>query len=48
MQITQSGQQIESQMKINESNIIDLGDNIKHANLHIIGIPEGLKKRKWG
>ena len=27
------------------SNIRDLWDNIKHANLHIIGIPEGEEKR---
>ncbi len=29
-----------------ESNIIDLWDNIKWANLHIIGIPEGKEKEK--
>ena len=30
-------------MKKNESNIRDLWDNIKRANLCIIGIPEGEK-----
>ena len=25
----------------------DLWDNIKHANLHIIGIPEGEEREKW-
>ena len=44
MEITQSGQQTENQMKKQESNIRDLWDNIKQANLHIIGIPEGEEK----
>ena len=46
MEITQSGQQTENQMKKHESNIRDLWDNIKWANLHIIGIPEGVEKDK--
>ena len=33
MEITQSGQQTENQMKKYESNIRDLWDNIKQANL---------------
>ena len=40
MEITQSGQQTENQMKKHESNIRYLWDNIKWANLSIIGIPE--------
>ena len=46
MEITQSGQQTENQMKKHESNIRDLWDNIKRANLHMIGIPEGVEKDK--
>jgi len=46
MEITQSGQQTENQMKKQESNIRDLWDNIKWANLHIIGIPEAVEKDK--
>ena len=46
MEITQSGQQTENQMKKHESNIRDLWDNIKQANLCIIGIPEGKEKEK--
>ena len=46
MEITQSGQQTENQMKKHESNIRDLWDNIKQANLCIIGIPEGEEKEK--
>ena len=46
MEITQSGQQTENQMKKHESNIRDPWDNIKQANLCIIGIPEGVEKDK--
>ena len=45
-EITQSGQQTENQMRKHESNIRDLWDNIKQANLHIIGIPVGEEKEK--
>ena len=41
MEITQIGQQTENQMKKHESNIRDLWDNIKQANLRIIRMPEG-------
>ena len=44
MEITQSGEQTERQMKKHKSNIRDLWDNIKLANLHITGIPEGEEK----
>ena len=43
MEITQSGQQTENRIKKLESNIRDLWDNIKRANLRIIGIPEGVE-----
>ena len=46
MAITQSGQHSEKQMKKHESNIRDLWDKIKHANLCIKGIPEGEEKEK--
>ena len=46
MEITQTGQQTENQMKKHESNIRDLWDNIKLANIRIIGIPEGEEKDK--
>ena len=44
MEISQSGQQRENQMKKRESNIRDLWDNIMQAN--IIGILEGEEKEK--
>ena len=46
MEITQSGQQTENQMKKHESNIRDLWGNTMLANLHITGIPEGEEKEK--
>ena len=46
MEITQSGQWTENQMQKCESNIRDLWDNIKWANLCIIEIPEGEEKEK--
>ena len=48
MEITNSGQQTENQMKKKkkkESNIRDLWDKIKWANLHIIGFTEGEEKQ---
>ena len=33
-------------MKKNEDSLRDLWDNIKHTNIHIIGIPEGEEREK--
>ena len=44
MEITQSGQQTGNQMKKHESNIRHLWDNIKWANLCIIGFLEEKEK----
>ena len=46
MEITQSGHQTKNQMKKHESNIRDVWDNIKWANLCITGILEGEGKEK--
>ena len=46
MEITLSGLQTENQVKKHESNRRDLWENIKQANLCIIGIPEGEEKEK--
>ena len=45
-EITQSGQQRESQKEKNENNIRPPWDNIKLINLCIIGIPEGEEREK--
>ena len=44
MEMTQSGQQTENQMKKHENTLRDLWHKIKQANLCIIGIPEGEEK----
>ena len=36
----------EKRMKRNEGSLRDLWDNIKHNNIHIIGVPEGDEKEK--
>ena len=46
MEIIQTEQQTENQMKKHESNIRELWDNIKWDNLCVIGIPEGEEKEK--
>ena len=42
VEITASEQNIEK----NEDSLRDLWDNIKHTNIHIIGIPEGKEGEK--
>ena len=46
VEITKPGQQTENQMKKHESNIRHLWDNIKQANLRIIGSTEGEEKEE--
>lgn len=46
MEITQSEQQTEKSNEKNESKIRDLWENIKCANLHTTGIPEGKESKK--
>ena len=33
-------------MKRNEDSLRDLWDNIKHTNIHVIGVPEGEDREK--
>ena len=47
LEITQSGQQRESQKEKNENNRRPPWDNIKLINLCKIGIPEGKEREKW-
>ena len=46
MEITQSGQQTENQMRKHKSNIRDLRDNIKPANLFMIEIQKEEEKER--
>ena len=38
----------EKRIKRNEDNLRDLWDNVKHANIRIIGVPEEDKKKDHG
>ena len=41
MEITQLEQKKEKRLLKNEDSLRDLWENIKHTNIHSIGIPEG-------
>ena len=43
---TAAEQNKEKRMKRNEGSLRDLWDNIKHNNIHIIGVPEGEEREK--
>ena len=36
----------QKRIKRNEDSLRDLGDNIKHTNIHILGVPEEERERK--
>ena len=46
MEFTAVEQNKEKRMKRNENSLRDLWDNIKHNNIHIIGVPEGEEREK--
>ena len=46
VEISAAEQNIEKRTKRNEDSLQDLWDNIKHTNIHIIGVPEGEERRK--
>ena len=41
MEITDAEQEREKRLKTNEESLRELWDNVKHTNIHIIGVPEG-------
>ena len=45
VEITQAEQKKEKRILENENSLRDLWDNIRHTNIHIMGVPEG-KERK--
>ena len=50
VEFTAAEQNKEKRMKRNEDSLKDFWDNIKHNNIHIIGVPEGEereKNRRW-
>ena len=46
VEFTAPEQNKEKRMKRNEDSLRDLWDNIKHNNIHIIGVPEGEEREK--
>ena len=45
VKITAAEQNIEKRRKRNEDIVSDLWDNIKHMNIHIVGVPEEESKK---
>ena len=45
VEITATEQNIDKKMKRNEDSPRDLWDNIKHTNIHIIGVSEGEERK---
>ena len=39
-------QKREKRLKTNEESLRELWDNVKHTNIHIIGVPEGDEREK--
>ena len=46
VEITTIEQNVERRTKRNEDSLRDLWDNIKHTNIHIIGVPEGEERER--
>ena len=46
MEITDAEQKREKRLKTNEERLRELWDNVKHTNIHIIGVPEGEDREK--
>ena len=46
MEIMDVEQKREKRLKTNEESLQELLDNVKHTNIHIIGVPEGEEREK--
>ena len=46
VEINEPKRKKEKQIKINEDNLRDIQDNMKHSNIRIIGVPEEKDKKK--
>ena len=46
MEIMDAEQKKEKRLKRNEESLRELWDNVKHTNIHIIGVPEGEEREK--
>ena len=47
-EITYVEQKREKRLKTNEESLRELWDNVKHTNIHIIGVPEGEERERRG
>ena len=45
VEVTATERNIEKRTKRNEDSLRDCRDNIKHTNIHIIGVPEGEERK---
>ena len=48
MEITDAEQKREKRLKTNEESLRELWDNVKHINIHTIGLPEGEEREREG
>ena len=46
VEIMDAEQKREKRLKRNEESLRELWDNIKHTNIHIIGVPEGEERER--
>uniref|UniRef100_A0A9L0R9P5 L1 transposable element RRM domain-containing protein n=1 Tax=Equus caballus TaxID=9796 RepID=A0A9L0R9P5_HORSE len=46
-EITQTEQIKQKRIRQNDNRLKELWDNIKHTNIHTIGVPEGEERDKW-
>ena len=46
VEINEAERKKEKRIKRNEDNLRDLGDNVKHPNVRVIGVPEEEDKKK--
>ena len=46
MEIMDVEQKREKRLKTNEESLRELWDNVKHTNIHVIGVPEGEEREK--
>ena len=46
VEITDAEQKREKRLKTNEESLRELWDNMKHTNIHIIGLPEGEERER--
>ena len=46
VEITDAEQKREKRLKTNEESLIELWDNVKHTNIHIIGVPGEEEREK--